>query len=110
MTNCIFCKILNDEISSKRLYEDENMIIINDINPKAKLHYLAVVKFHCALLSDLTEAQAVLMGKCLKKIGGLALSLGLGAGYRTIINQGEDGGQTISHLHIHILGGERLEE
>lgn len=110
MKNCIFCKILDKEIFSERLYEDDKMIIIRDIQPKTKLHYLAVIKEHYALLADLKEAAALSLGLCLKKIGELAPSLGLENGFRAVINQGEDGGQTINHLHVHILGGERLEE
>lgn len=110
MENCIFCKILRGEIPSAKLYEDEDMIVIKDIEPKAKLHYLCIPKEHFALLSEMDEKRAELVKRCLQKIPALQEKLGLRDGYRMIINQGENGGQTVKHLHIHLLGGEPLTD
>lgn len=108
MENCIFCKIIKGDIPSPRLYEDDEMIVIRDIEPKAKLHYLCIPKTHFALLSEMDERKAETLKYCFEKIAELAPELGLAEGYRVIINQGENGGQTVHHLHIHLLGGEKL--
>ena len=108
MENCIFCKIVAGVIPSPRLYEDEKMIVIRDIEPKAKLHYLCIPKTHFALLSEMDSEKADIVKRCLEKIPTLQETLGLQDGYRMIINQGVNGGQTVPHLHIHLLGGEVL--
>ncbi len=108
MENCIFCKIIAGEIPSPRLYEDEKMIVIKDIEPKAKLHYLCIPKTHFALLSEMDEQKAELVKHCFTVIPKIEKELGLEGGYRVIINQGKNGGQTVPHLHIHLLGGELL--
>ena len=108
MNDCIFCKIIAGEIPSRKKYEDEEVIIFEDIEPKAKIHLLCVPKEHFAYLSELNDKCEALLGRTLKKIASLAPELGLKDGYRVIINQGENGGQTVHHLHIHLLGGEVL--
>ena len=108
MENCIFCKIVAGEIPSPRLYEDDKMIVIRDIEPKAKCHYLCIPKTHFALLNEMDEAKAEIVKHCFTVIPTLEKELGLEGGYRVIINQGADGGQTVPHLHIHLLGGEPL--
>jgi histidine triad (HIT) family protein len=110
MENCIFCKIIAGDIPSQRLYEDDKMIIIRDIEPKAKLHYLCIPKPHFALLSQMDEAGADIVKHCFKVIPALEKELGLEEGYRVIINQGANGGQAVHHLHIHLLGGEPLAD
>lgn len=110
MENCIFCKIIAGEIPSNKVYEDEDMLVFRDINPQAKVHCLCVPKSHFAKLSEMNEKQAELVKKCLVKIPGIAAELGLSNGYRLIVNQGKDAGQTVFHLHIHILGGQDLGE
>lgn len=110
MENCIFCKIVAGEIPSPRLYEDEKMIVIRDIEPKAKLHYLCIPKTHFALLAEMDEQGADVVKHCFEVIPTLEEKLGLQDGYRVIINQGENGGQTVHHLHIHLLGGEKLAD
>ncbi len=107
MKDCIFCKIRDGEIPSPKLYEDDEVFVIRDINPRAKCHYLMIPKDHYAYLGD-KNANGEVLGRALKKIADLAPSLGLSNGYRVIINQGADGGQEVMHLHIHILGGEKL--
>lgn len=103
MENCIFCKIIKGEINSPKLYEDEDCIIIKDINPKARLHYLLIPKKHYALIKDQTNADAINLGLIINKLNMLEEELGLQNGYRLQINQGENGGQEVPHLHIHIL-------
>ncbi|MBQ8295870.1 MAG: histidine triad nucleotide-binding protein [Clostridia bacterium] len=110
MENCIFCKIVAGEIPSPRLYEDEKMIVIRDIEPKAKLHYLCIPKTHFALFSEMDEGGAEIVKHCFQVIPALEKALGLEDGYRVIVNQGENGGQTVPHLHIHLLGGEKLAD
>ncbi len=110
MENCIFCKIIAGEIPSNKVYEDEDMLVFRDINPQAKVHCLCVPKSHFATLSEMNEQQAEIVKKCLVKIPAIAAGLGLSDGYRLIINQGKDAGQTVFHLHIHILGGQDLGE
>lgn len=108
MDNCVFCKIINGDIPSKRFYEDDNMIVIADIEPKADKHYLVIPKKHYKFLADMTADDAQKLGAIMAKIGELAPSLGLENGYRVIINQGDDAMQTVPHLHIHLLGGHPL--
>ena len=108
MENCIFCKIVAGEIPSPRLYEDDKMIVIKDIEPKAKLHYLCLPKTHFARLNEMDDARADIVKHIFKTIPTLEERLGLQDGYRVIINQGENGGQTVAHLHVHLLGGEKL--
>ena len=108
MEHCIFCKIVAGEIPSPRFYEDEEIIVIKDIEPKAKLHYLCIPKQHFALLSEMDEARAEVLKRLFQTVAKIAPSLGLEEGYRVIINQGENGGQTVHHLHVHLLGGEPL--
>ena len=106
--DCLFCKFINGEIPVNKLYEDENFIVIRDIEPKAKNHYLAILKSHFKLLADMTEKDANMLKETLKKIPELKELLGLENGYRIVINQGDDAGQTVFHLHIHILCGQKM--
>ena len=108
--NCIFCKIIAGEIPSKKVYEDDDMLAFLDTAPQAKVHCLVVPKSHFATLAEMDVAQAELVKKCMQKIPSIAASLGLESGYRLIVNQGEDAGQTVHHLHIHILGGQKMGE
>ncbi|MDR2201977.1 MAG: histidine triad nucleotide-binding protein [Clostridiales bacterium] len=107
MNNCVFCSIVGGKIPAEKFYEDDDFIVFADIEPKAAVHYLAVPKIHYALLSDMPDGGEAL-GRILKKISALAPELGLKNGYRLIVNQGADAGQTVFHLHIHILGGQPL--
>lgn len=108
MENCIFCKIIAGEIPSAKVYEDKDILIFKDISPIAKVHLLCVPKEHFAYLSELNAKRAALLGRTFKKIAKLAPTLGLSEGYRLVVNQGENAGQTVHHLHIHSLGGEPL--
>ena len=106
--NCIFCKIIKGEIPSQKVYEDDKMLVFKDIEPKAKIHLLAIGKEHFKLLSEMDAERAELVKYMLIKIPEIAKANGCENGYRLVINQGEDAGQTVFHLHIHILGGETL--
>ncbi|MDE6401952.1 MAG: histidine triad nucleotide-binding protein [Clostridiales bacterium] len=108
MEDCVFCKILSGEIPSKRFYEDDLMIVIADIEPKAQKHYLAIPKKHYKYFTEMTENDAIELGKCIRKIGEIASLLGLDNGFRVVVNQGDDAQQTVPHLHLHILGGQKL--
>lgn len=109
MENCVFCSIIKREIKTDILYEDADFIIIKDINPMAKIHLLAIPKVHYPLLSMQTEEGVLAVSRIMHKISKLSEKLGLKNGYRLMINQGNDAGQTVAHLHIHILGGENLD-
>ena len=109
MTMCVFCKIIAGEIPSSKMYEDENMIIIKDIDPKAEKHYLMIPKKHYKLIADMTDEDGMVFQKCIRKIPELSGLLGLDGGYRLVINQGDDAGQTVFHLHVHILAGQPLD-
>ncbi len=96
------------EIPSKKLYEDEQVVAFYDINPQAKVHFLVVPKKHISSAAALTEKDGALLGHIFAVIAKLAKEQGLENGYRIISNVGEDAGQTVKHLHFHVLGGEKL--
>lgn len=108
MEDCLFCKFADGEISVNKVYEDEDFVIIRDINPQAKNHFLAIPKRHFKYLAEMTEDDAALVARMLKKIPTLEKELELSGGYRLVINQGDDAGQTVPHLHIHILSGQKM--
>lgn len=108
MEDCLFCKIIKGEIPSEKLYEDDEMMIIKDIAPEAAIHLLLLPKSHFTDIVEMTENQAALLGRCLKKLGELADGLGLQDGFRLGINKGANACQSVMHLHIHIMGGEQL--
>lgn len=106
--NCIFCKIIAGEIPAAKVYEDDKMLVFRDIEPKAKVHLLAIPKVHFSCLCEMDGKKAEILSHIFTKIPQIAKENGCENGYRLIINQGEDGGQAVFHLHIHILGGEKL--
>jgi len=108
MNDCLFCKIVAGEIPSETVYEDEQVVVFRDINPKAEIHLLVIPRQHIASLDDLTPEQDALMAHMLRVLPQLAKAQGLDDGFRTIINTGKDGGQIIFHLHMHLLGGKDL--
>ena len=108
--DCVFCKIRKNEIPSTKLYEDEEFMIIKDINPQAKVHLVAIPADHFAHIDMITEEGAALLGKIMSKISHMQEELGITGGYRLVINQGENAGQSVDHVHIHILGGEKLKD
>jgi histidine triad (HIT) family protein len=108
--DCIFCKIIDGAIPSPRVHEDDHFIVIRDIQPQARYHFLVIPKLHIRSLSDVpaSSAPAIFSG-LLQTAVGVADSHGLsGQGYRTVINTREWGGQTVHHLHLHLLGGQQL--
>ena len=103
--DCIFCKIVKKEINSKIVYEDEKSLAFEDINPQAPVHILIVPKKHIGALREMKEKDKSLIGHLLRVASRIALEKGLGEGYRIVINDGEKAGQSIFHLHFHLLGG-----
>ena len=108
MSDCLFCKFVSGEIPVQKVYEDSDFIIIKDIAPMAKNHYLAIPKIHFKLLEEMDEQKSLLLARMLKKIPELKETLNLQNGYRLVINQGDDAGQTVFHLHVHIFSGQKM--
>ena len=108
MDDCLFCKFVSGVLKTDIIYQDEDFIIFKDINPQAKNHFLAVPKKHFKYLAEMSDDDGALLGRILKKISSLSDELGLKNGYRLVINQGDDAGQTVPHLHIHILSGQKM--
>lgn len=107
MNECLFCKLQRE--MKEKVYEDELFYVIKDIEPKAPKHYLAIYKKHFKLLSEMTSEDAENLGKIFAKIAEISESvLGLNGGYRVVINQGDNAGQTVPHIHIHLLGGAEM--
>ncbi|GAC1422790.1 MAG: histidine triad nucleotide-binding protein [Acidobacteriaceae bacterium] len=106
--DCIFCKIVAGTIPAKRLYEDDDLLAFADVNPQAPTHVLLVPKQHVASLAHTDAAHAALLGHLFAKAAELASSAGLERGYRLVVNTGPDGGQTVDHLHVHLLGGRAM--
>lgn len=107
--NCVFCKIIKGEIPCAKVYEDDEMLAFKDIEPKAKVHLLAIPKEHFKLIEEADERRADVVKRMLSKIPKIAKENGCDNGYRLIANQGDDAGQTVFHLHFHILGGQTLD-
>ena len=105
MDNCVFCKIVKGEIPSAKLYEDDDMIVIKDLEPQAKVHLL-----HYSDITQMSDEQAATLARCLKTLASLVDSFGLSDGFRMVSNKGKHGCQSVPHLHIHILGGEQLHD
>jgi|SRR3989339_949250 len=109
MTDCIFCKIAQKEIPTELLYEDEDVIAFNDIAPKSPVHILIVPKKHIDSVNNLEEENKELLGKLVLVAKDIAKEKGIsGTGYRLIFNTGRDAGQTVDHIHLHLMGGEKL--
>ena len=108
--DCIFCKIVKGEIPSNKVYEDESCFAFMDINPQAPVHCLVVPKEHISSINELNDENICTAARVLKAIPKIAEILGLKNGYRVISNVGEDGCQSVKHLHFHILGGKKLPE
>lgn len=110
MDNCLFCKIIAGEIPSAKVYEDESVYAFRDINPQAPVHILVVPKEHISCANEISAENSACVAKCFEAIAKIAKAEGLENGYRVINNCGEDGGQTVMHLHFHILGGRKFSE
>ncbi|MDM1708162.1 histidine triad nucleotide-binding protein [Thiopseudomonas alkaliphila] len=107
--DCLFCKIIEGDIPSNKIYEDELVYAFHDIAPQAPVHFLVIPKKHITTLNDLTEADRELAGHILFTAQRLANELGCDAGYRVVMNCNEHGGQTVYHIHLHVLGQRQLE-
>lgn len=109
MSDCIFCKIVNGEIPSKKVYEDENVLAFYDISPEAPVHVVVIPKQHIQSVNDLNEDNLEIVSQIFKAINKIVIELGIAdSGYRIVNNCGKDGGQTVNHLHFHLLGGRSL--
>jgi len=104
-SDCLFCKIGSGAIPAAKLYEDDELLAFRDINPQAPHHFLVIPKKHISGPGALTATEAELTGKLIAKAGELARQQGIGDGFRLVINNGADAGQTVFHLHLHVLGG-----
>lgn len=105
MSDCIFCKIVRGEIPSNKVYEDEDILAFNDIQPQRPVHVLVIPKKHITSLATATDADAPVLGRILAKANELATAQGSPDGFRVIINTGRVGQQEVPHLHVHIVGG-----
>lgn len=108
MGDCIFCKIAEKEIPSNIVYEDDQIICFHDLEPQAPVHVLIIPKKHIASMDDVSADDQQLMGYIMTKVREIAEILGLENGYRLVNNCGEDGFQTVKHLHFHLLGKRKL--
>ncbi len=107
---CVFCEIVKGNIPSQCVYEDEDVKVIKDLNPQAPVHLLVIPKEHYKDITELTSARAATLGKALQTIGAHQAEWGLGGGFRIVSNVGDDGCQSVPHLHVHVLGGAKLSE
>ncbi len=106
--DCLFCKIVAGTIPAKRVYEDELSLGFADIHPQAPTHLLIIPKEHIASQAHTQQEHGPLLGHLMAKAAEVARAAGLDRGYRVVINTGADGGQTVDHLHLHLLGGRHL--
>ena len=109
MTGCLFCRIVAGEVPATIVYQDDRLVAFKDINPQAPGHVLVIPKRHIASLNDLTAADDALLGEMIRRGAALAAEMGFTErGYRTVFNTNADAGQTVFHIHLHVLGGRRL--
>ena len=106
--DCLFCKIISGEIPSTKVYEDENIYAFKDINPEAPCHVLVIPKKHIASMDEVTAENSSYVAKIFEKIPEIAKLSGAVNGYRVISNCGDDAGQSVHHLHFHVIGGCKL--
>ncbi|MGB8470811.1 MAG: histidine triad nucleotide-binding protein [Candidatus Sulfotelmatobacter sp.] len=107
-SDCLFCRILCGEIPSKKVYEDEHVLAFEDISPKAPTHVLIIPKKHFAGLKEAQAEDAEVIGRCHLAAAEIARQRGIEQGYRTVLNVGPGAGQSVFHLHVHLLGGRHL--
>lgn len=107
--SCLFCKIIAGEIPSKKVYEDDRLFAFEDINPQAPLHALVVSRQHIPTLNDLTAKDDDLVGSMVRRAAAIAKERGFdGSGYRTVFNCNSQAGQSVFHIHLHVLGGRSM--
>jgi len=110
MSDCLFCRIIRREIPASIVYEDDRVLAFNDINPQAPTHVLLVPKRHISSLNDLTPGDDSLVGELNRRAAAIAEERGISAGgYRTVFNTNRDAGQTVFHIHLHLLGGRSMQ-
>jgi len=110
MADCLFCKIIKREIPSSIVYEDDRLLAFNDINPQAPTHVLIVPKRHIATVSALTAADDQLIGEMVRRAAAIAEERGISTGgFRTVFNTNRDAGQTVFHIHLHLIGGRPMQ-
>ncbi|NDU85991.1 MAG: histidine triad nucleotide-binding protein [Ferrovum sp.] len=107
MAGCLFCRIVQGELPSRKIYEDEEILVFHDIHPAAPVHFMLIPKLHRDSLAHCQADDQLLLGKLLLLAPRLAQEQGLEDGFRTVINTGVGGGQEIYHLHIHVMGGRK---
>lgn len=108
--DCLFCSIIKGDIPSKKVYEDELCYAFFDINPQAPVHCLVIPKLHIGSVDEINDGNSSVVSHIFSVIPKIAATLGLKSGYRVISNVGEDGCQSVKHLHFHIIGGRKLSE
>ena len=108
--DCIFCKIVKGDIPSNKVYEDDTVLAFHDIAPQMPVHVIVIPKMHIASAAEVNEENSAVIGHIFEVIPKIAKDLGLDNGFRIINNCGKDGGQTVGHIHFHILGGKTLGE
>ena len=109
MPDCVFCKIINHDIQASIVYEDEHVVAFNDINPQAPTHVLVLPKRHIATLNDLSERDDDIIGEVVRRAAAIARERGISAGgFRTVFNTNRGAGQTVFHIHLHLLGGRTM--
>ncbi len=108
MADCIFCKIIDGSIPSKKAYEDDKILAFYDLEPQAPVHVLVIPKQHISCANDIDDSNSDVIAHIFTKIPEIAKSLGLDNGYRIVNNCGDDGCQSVMHMHFHILGGKKL--
>jgi histidine triad (HIT) family protein len=106
--DCIFCKIVDGSIPSTKVREDESLLAFYDIEPKAPIHILVIPKKHVASLADAKKADEALLGRLLIAAADIAREQGLARGFRVVISTRAEGGQTVDHLHLHVMGGRQM--
>ena len=110
MDNCLFCKIINGEITATKIYENEHIIAFNDINPKAPVHILVIPKKHIRSINELNSSDINLAGEIILAAKKIAKDQGVDSkGFRVVFNTNDDGGQTVYHIHMHIMGGRQMQ-
>lgn len=107
-SDCLFCKIASGEINASFVHQDENVIAINDINPQAPVHVLVLPRQHIPAVTHVNESDSALLMQLARTAQSIAREKQLGEGFRLVINTGPAGGQTVDHLHIHLLGGRQM--
>lgn len=109
MTDCLFCRIASGEIPASIVYQDERLVAFRDINPQAPVHVLLIPRRHIGTLSDLSPADDGIAGEMVRRAAAIAGELGVSErGYRTVFNCNADAGQTVFHIHLHLLGGRKM--